>query len=359
MSVSLLQNLRLHAFRCFASLDWSIPARGALILGDNAQGKTSLLEALCFALRLDSPRAPRAETLVRHGSQRFGILLATHRETRRVVWEGGRADLRLDNSPCASPAEYLAGAPSAVWFGNGDIAVIRGNAEERRRRLDFLGPQWHPGYRGELARYRHALRSRNALLKQRRADAAALRSFTQTTAEYGERVVAMRRRLLDLLLPHLHAAHRRIAGREEPIGLIYRPSTERPLEEAMLASLDEDRRLGFTRYGPHRDDFALLIHGVSAAEFGSEGQQRTLALALQLAHASLLQEETGMPPVLFIDDIFGELDPSRRRAFLAALPSESAAFITTTRDDWNAPKASPEALFDRFLLAEGRISPAP
>lgn len=356
MSVSLIQSLRLHNFRCFASLDWNVPSRGALILGDNAQGKTSLLEALCFALRLDSPRTSHAESLVRHGSQRFGLLMRTHSEARRIVWQGGRLDLQLGGAPCSAPADYLAGAPPVVWFGNGDIAIIRGNAEERRRRLDFLGPQWHPGYRRELLRYRHALRSRNALLKQRRADEAALRSYTRTVAEYGERLVALRRRLLMLLLPHLHAAHCRIAGREEPIELIYEPSTQLPLPEALEASLAEDRRLGFTRFGPHRDDFALLIHGVAASEFGSEGQQRTLALALQLAHASLLMEETGMPPVLLIDDIFGELDPSRRRAFLGALPAESASFITTTRDDWNRQEeASP---LERFLIADAAITPA-
>lgn len=356
MSVSLLQSLRLHNFRCFSSLDWKIPERGALLLGDNAQGKTSLLEALCFALRLDSPRTTHAESLVRHGAHCFGLLLHTHRETRRIVWQKGRADLRLDDAPCTSPADYLAGAPPVVWFGNGDIAVIRGNAEERRRRLDFLGPQWHPGYRRELLRYRHALRSRNALLKQRRSDEAALRSYTRTMAEYGERLVALRRRLILLLLPHLHAAHRRIAGREEPIDLVYVPSTETPLLDALDGSLDEDRRLGFTRFGPHRDDFTLLIHGVAASEFGSEGQQRTLALALQLAHASLLMEETGMPPVLLIDDIFGELDPSRRRAFLGALPAESASFITTTRDDWYRSEEPPP--FERYLISNKTIARA-
>lgn len=357
MSVSLIQSLRLHNFRCFAALEWNVPSRGALILGDNAQGKTTLLEALCFALRLDSPRTSHAETLVRHGAQRFGLLMRTHRDTRRIVWQGGRTDLRLNDAPCPTPADYLAAAPPVVWFGNGDIAFIRGNAEERRRRLDFLGPQWHPGYRRELLRYRHALRSRNALLKQRRADDAALRSYTRTVAEYGERLVAMRRRLILLLSPHLHAAHRRIAGREEPIDLLYAPSTEQPLREAMEATLAEDRRLGFTRFGPHRDDMTLLIHGVAASEFGSEGQQRTLALALQLAHASLLMEETGMPPVLLIDDIFGELDPSRRRAFLEALPAESASFITTTRDDWNRLEESPR--LERFFLSEGSMTQAP
>lgn len=120
----------------------------------------------------------------------------------------------------------------------------------------------------------------------------------------------------------------------EHVGLSYLPSTTLPLIEALESTQPTDQRAGFTTIGPHRDDFSLHIAGVPAAEYASEGQQRTLATALVLAQASLLQVETGHPPTLLIDDIFGELDPKRRSALLSLLPADSQVFITTTHLDW-------------------------
>lgn len=350
----MLQGVRLHNFRCYASLDWEPPERGALILGDNARGKTSLLEGICFGLRLSSPRTMHSETLLKHGMNRFGILLRTLSGTRRIVWEEGRLNLSLDDVPCRDNSAFLARSPSVVWFGNDDIELIRGSAEARRKHLDFLGTQWHPAYRKEWSFYRKTLKSRNFLLKQRHQSDAPLRSYTDLLAASGDRLVRMRQRLIGLLLPHLCAAHESIAGTEESPEMRYAPSTDLPLEEALSASFEEDKRFGFTHYGPHRDDFKLLIRGKAAHEYASEGQQRTLAVALQMAHASLLQEETGIPPVLLIDDIFGELDTSRRRAFMASLPVDSQLFVTTTQDMWRN-NAETSAL-DRFLLNNGTLT---
>ncbi len=350
----MLQGIRLHNFRCYASLDWEPPERGALILGDNAQGKTSLLEGICFGLRLTSPRTSHSETLLKHGMRRFGILLHTISGTRRLVWEEGRLNLSLDDVPCRDNAVFLARSPSVVWFGNEDIELVRGNAEVRRKHLDFLGFQWHPAYRKEWSFYRKTLKSRNFLLKQNKRSDSALNSYTDLLAASGDRLVDMRQRLIKLLMPHLCTAHELIAGPGESPELRYAPSTELPLKEALTVSLEEDKRVGFTHFGPHRDDFKLLIRGADAHEFASEGQQRTFAVALQMAHASLLQEETGAPPVLLIDDIFGELDIQRRRAFMASLPLDSPLFVTTTQDMWrDNTGASP---LDRFHLKNGNLT---
>ncbi|MCD8069909.1 MAG: DNA replication and repair protein RecF [Akkermansiaceae bacterium] len=350
----MLQAIRLHNFRCHSALAWEPPVRGALILGDNAQGKTSLLEAICFGLRLFSPRTSHIGALVRHGTRRFGLLLRLMSGTRRIIWEEGRLRTRLDDVPCRGSAEFLASSPSVVWFGNEDMALVRNGAEARRRHIDFLGVQWHPAYRREWSLYRRTLKSRNLLLKQRRCDTAALRSYTCLLAASGERITQMRSRLADLLAPHLYASQKAIAGQSESVELQYAPSNSRPLAEALEASMEEDLRCGFTRFGPHRDDFKLMIQGVSAGEFGSEGQQRTLTLALQLAHASLLREETGVSPVLLVDDVFGELDISRRRAFLSALPADSPLFITTTHDSWRT--APMDNSLERYRLADGVLT---
>ena len=331
----MLTHLRLSRFRCYPALDWEIPAEGAVLVGDNAQGKTSLMEALCLALTLHSPRATRLDKMAQHGSNGFGISLETAESTRRVVWQRGqRLSLRVSGADCADYSDFLTDSPPVTWLGNSDIALVQGAAEERRRYLDFLGCQWHPGYRRALQAYRKALKSRNALLRNPRRSAAALHSYAEVLAQHGTVIMQLRERLLRLLTPHVSHNHRGISGGAEPVGMAYRPGTTGPLLEAICAATAADERAGFTTVGPHRDDFLLEIDGASAAEYASEGQQRTLATALQMAQSDLLQAETGLSPILLIDDIFGELDTARRRALLSLLPEDSQVFITTTTLHW-------------------------
>ncbi len=337
----MLVTLRLHNFRCYPVLRWEAPPEGAILLGANAQGKTSLLEAICFALTLHSPRASRLDRLVRQGESSFGISLDSDQDTRRLVWESRHLSMAVDGAPRRDFSDYLADAPPVTWLGNGDIALVNGPAEERRRYLDFLGTQWHPAYRESLQVYRKALRARNALLRHPRRSVAALASYDALLARHGHVLVELRRELVALLQPHASGQHGLISGSGEVVRLEYRPNTLLPLEEALAASLSEDERAGFTSVGPHRDELGLFIGAAPAADFASEGQQRTLATALQLAQSSLLQVETGRPPLLLIDDIFGELDPMRRKALLASLPADAQVFITTTHLHWLGDEPAP------------------
>ncbi len=339
----MLTTLRLRNFRCYPVLRWDAPPEGAILLGENARGKTSLLEAICFALTLHSPRATRMEKLAAHGTTDFGISLDTELDTRRLVWEQRHLSMMVNGAPRRDYADYMADAPPVTWLGNRDMALVSGSAEERRRYMDFLGAQWHPAYREALQAYRRALKSRNALLRNPRHSRAALASYATLLARHGEVLMELRQRLIRLLLPHVAEQHLRISGTQESVELTYAPATTLPLEEACAASLEADERAGCTTVGPHRDELLLTISGKPAADFASEGQQRTLATALQLAQSSLLQVETGRAPLLLIDDIFGELDPTRRKALLTSLPAEAQVFITTTHLDWlrNEPALLP------------------
>ncbi len=337
----MLRTLRLRHFRCYQALNWDIPAEGALLLGNNAEGKTSLMEAICFALTLHTPRAHKLDRLAMHGQSDFGISLTTQSDTRRLTWQQRKLTLQVNGATRRDFNDYLADSPPVVWLGNGDIALVTGGAEERRSYLDFLGAQWHPAYRSALREYRKALKSRNLLLRNPRHSSATLRSYAAVLSRYGEVLVTLRRQLLTLLQPHICDYHSRISGGAEQVTLTYTPSTEEPLLHALEQSTATDERLGFTSVGPHRDDFTLHIAGTSAADYGSEGQQRTLATALVLAQAGLLQVETGHAPILLIDDIFGELDPARRKALLALLPADSQIFITTTHLDWLGSAPAP------------------
>lgn len=330
----MLTTLRLSNFRCYSTLRWTIPAEGAVLLGANAQGKTSLMEALCFALTLHSPRATRLDKLVKQGQPNFGISLETEDNTRRLVWSDRKLNLQVNGAERRDFNDYLADTHPVTWLANSDISLVNGAADERRRYLDFLGSQWHPAYRQALQAYRKALKSRNALLRNPRRTSAALRSYARLLASNGEIIVRLRRQLLERLQPHVAHHHRGISGGAEQVQLVYHPSCETDLEHALEEARQADERAGFTTVGPHRDDFFLYIGKLPAAEFASEGQQRTLAIALQMAQGGLLQEETGKAPILLIDDIFGELDTARRRALLGMLPAEAQVFITTTTLDW-------------------------
>ncbi len=337
----MLVSLRLRNFRCYPALRWDAPAEGAILLGENARGKTSLLEAICFALTLHSPRATRMEKLASHGHADFGISLDTELDTRRLVWEQRRLSLMVNGAARQDYADYLSDAPPVTWLGNRDISLVSGPAEERRRYLDFLGAQWHPAYRESLQAYRKALKSRNALLRNPRHSRAALASYASVLARHGAVLMELRRELLRLLLPHVAEQHLRISGTQERVDMEYSPDSHQELEEAYAATVEADERSGFTTVGPHRDELRLCIAGRPAADFASEGQQRTLATALQLAQSSLLQVETGRAPMLLIDDVFGELDPTRRKALLASLPAEAQVFITTTHLDWLGGSSPP------------------
>lgn len=352
----MLLSLRLKNFRCYPSLHWDIPAEGAVLLGANAQGKTSLMEALCLALTLHSPRTHRLDQLATHAAPGFGLALETDEGTRRLIWEKRHLALHRDGLPCRDYASYLEDAPPVVWLSNRDLTLITGAAEERRRYLDFLGVQWHPAYRRALQAYRKALRSRNALLRQPRRDTSLLRSYAGILCRHGEVLLTLRQQLLRLLQPHIVQHHRAISGRTEEVQLEYRPSTPLPLREALndASRLEADLQAGCTTAGPHRDDMVLTISGASASDFASEGQQRTLATALLLAQSGLLQAETGRTPLLLIDDIFGELDPLRRKALLALLPPDSQTFITTTHLDWLGDSRLPLPV---CRVSDGNVQP--
>ncbi len=342
----MLVTLRLRNFRCYPVLRWDAPPEGAVLVGANAQGKTSLLEAICFALTLHSPRVARMEKLVRHGESNFGISADTELDTRRLVWERHHLSMMVNGAPRRDYADYMADAPPVTWLGNKDIALVSGPAEERRRYLDFLGAQWHPAYRESLQAYRKALKSRNALLRHPRRSMASLASYATILARHGSVLMELRRELTALLAPHVAEQHARISGTGESVALSYAPCTTSPLEDAYAATLEADERAGYTTAGPHRDELLLTLSGKAAADFASEGQQRTLATALQLAQSSLLHVETGRAPLLLIDDVFGELDPLRRKALLASLPEEAQVFITTTHLDWLGGASSPLPVVD-------------
>lgn len=330
-----LQEIRLRDFRCFPSIEWKLDAPATCLTGANAQGKTSLLEAVCVLLRLQSPRTSSVGDLVRVGTSGFGLqgLWQDHSMAVRQDREGRR--LTMDSKPGVRSTDYLA-LGRVTWFSNSDLELVDGSGSTRRRYLDFLGVQTIPAYRKSLRDYERALRSRNLLLKDNRPR-REVAGFDTPLLENGSVLLRERARLVEALRPHAAVAAASIGGNDESLSINYRPGAAGDFSDALETSRAEEERLRQTVCGPHRDDIEILLNGLTAGTFASEGQQRTVALALKIAQARHIESATGQAPLLLLDDIFGELDPGRRNRLFGALPPNSQSILATTFLDWIEP----------------------
>lgn len=328
----MLTDLSLRHFRCFETLECQFAPGMNIFVGANAQGKTSLLEAVCVLARLQSPRTSRLADAVRHG--RKGFVVDGHIAGRHMqfYYAAERRKVALDSVVQAEKRDFLEVA-RVVWFGNADIDLVRGGAELRRRFLDFVGTQVNPRYRPALRAYEHALRSRNQLLKAPRPDWREIAAFDGPLIEHGTALTGARARLLSDLEPHAAMGQLAMSGTAEELRLHYATGSGGDLQAALEAGRENDARLRQTGRGPHRDDIELLLNG-RPAQFASEGQHRSMAIALKLGQARLLEALGGRPPLLLIDDIFGELDLDRRNALIAHLPADAQQLVTTTHLDW-------------------------
>ena len=339
---AVLHSLKVRHFRCFDAFEAEFAPGLNLIIGPNAQGKTSLLEAACILLRLASPRISRLGHVVQH--ERRGFVVDGYFAERHLqfYFSRERKKLALDEVEQKSATEYLK-LGRLVYFSNSDIEIVRGSGDVRRRFLDFIAAQREAGYRSALRDFERALRSRNLLLKAPQPRWREIAAFDEPLVAYGNILTAARTRLLTDLQPLAQAAHHAISGARENLRVQYQPGAGADFASLLAHSHSEDSRLRLTSVGPHRDDVRFFLNEISA-DFASEGQQRTLVLALKLGAAQLLAEHFATPPVLLLDDIFGELDPARRNALLAALPADSQKLITTTHLDWMPPNATAHML---------------
>ncbi len=330
----MLVDLRARDFRRFGDFEWH-PAPGVnFLIGPNAVGKTSVLEAACLLLRLQSPQTSTLGECTRLGQDGFAIGGHWDQRHLRVKYAGRLKQCSLDAKTQSSSADYLAVARVA-WISNGDLDLVRGGGSARRRFLDFLGAQAWPGYLRQLRIYERALRSRNALLRERRPR-GEVAAFDAPLCAAGDFLLEARAQMTSTLKPRAAAACRDISGADDALDIAYRPGADSPLEVALEASRSHEERLGMTVAGPHRDDLALRLNGLEACAYASEGQQRSIALALKMAQSQELAHGTGQQPLYLIDDIFGELDTERRNHFLRTLPPDAQKIITTTTLDWLA-----------------------
>ncbi|EEF57555.1 DNA replication/repair protein RecF [Pedosphaera parvula] len=335
-----LAHLRLRDFRNYPRLDVDFAPGFQVLLGDNAQGKTNILEAIYLMATLRSFRGVGGSQMVRHGQKGYfvgGKVVGQGDHEIKMYWSPAERKLSLDNQPIRKLADYF-GAIRVVIFCTEDLQLVKGTSRARRRFVDLLLSQTHPTYLPLLQRYASALRSRNALLKQRVQDESALESFTAELVKLGNDLIRMRHELIPKLSPLARLAYRRISNDAEELRLEYQPSVKKDFAVELAQTRARERTYRSTLIGPHRDEVQLLLNDRSAAQFGSEGQKRTLAIALKMAQAEYLTGLHGSAPILLIDDIMGELDAKRRSGLLPLLErahhTRGQVFMTCTEENW-------------------------
>ena len=364
-----LVSLEIRDFRNLAQVSLAPSPRATVLVGENGQGKTNLLEAITFLATLKALRATRLQELIRFGSDRSEVAGVFDgpggRRTLAVRIADGARTAFLDGKVQERFDDYFEGL-AAVSFTPDDLLLVKGGPELRRRFLDRAAFNRWPAVLGEARDYVRALRARNAAL--RRGAPEVEQSFRQPLARAGARLLVRRRALLQELGPRVEAAFREISGPQAPAArLEYRAAAGMRLEggdeeltarlAAILAArLSRDQERGYTSAGPHGDDALLLLDGRGARFYGSQGQQRALVLALKIAEIENLRDQLGHPPLLLLDDVSSELDPEKNEhllSYLAALPGQ--AFLTTTDRRLLEPAAGPGSAF--FRVENGVVEP--
>ncbi len=335
-----LAHLRLRDFRNYERLDVNFTPGFHVLLGNNAQGKTNILEAVYLLATLRSFRGVGGAQMIRHGQKGYfvGAKLASRGDHEvKIYWSAAERKLSLDGQPVRKLTDYL-GVLRAVVFCTEDLQLIKGTSRGRRRFLDLLLAHTAPAYLPMLQRYARAVRARNALLRSRMPDVVALESFSRELVHAGGEIIRARQELVPKLSALARLAYRRVSNDAEELRMEYQPSVKRDFAIELAQSRERERAQRMTLVGPHRDDLQLLLNDKSAAQYGSEGQKRTLAVALKMAQAEYLTGLHGTPPVLLIDDVMGELDAQRRGGLLPLLErahhAQGQVFMTCTEENW-------------------------
>jgi DNA replication and repair protein RecF len=358
-----LDRVWLTDLRSYPSTEIELAPGLTVLLGDNGQGKTNILEAMAWLATMSSFRGAPTEALIRQGAQRAVIRAEGEREGRTILIEAelaatGRNRVLINRQPLKRARDLL-GVLRVTVFAPDDLELVKGGPSERRRYLDDALVASHPRYDALRSEVDKILKQRNALLKNAggRLDESA--SFTLDVwdaklAESGGALAAARQGLLERLAPVLSRTYDAVAHGAADVTATYVAEwASAGLAEALAASRRDDVRRGVSTVGPHRDDVDLRIGGMPARTHASQGEQRSLALALRLAAHHVITDVTGSAPILLLDDVFSELDPDRSDALLANLPPGQTVLTSASG---LPPKADPERV---LRIADGRITADP
>lgn len=353
-----LKRLTCTGFRCLNKIQLE-PSPGInIIQGDNAQGKTSVLEALLFAATSKSHRTTTESELVAYDAEGFQIAADAARSDRSVLveanWWKGAKRFKV-NGVAQSRVSDILGKITVTFFSPEDISLVKAGASVRRKFMDMELSQLSPGYLAALQTHRQVLRQRNELLRTNNPDCDLLAAWDAQLAQHGVLLMAERNTFINELAELAQIAYAQIA-KNESLKLSYKPDVGADADFAAVLekARPTDLQRKMTTRGPHRDDVQLFIGGHPARTTASQGQQKSAALAIKLAELNLIHRRTAEYPILMLDEVLAELDSHRASHLFGAIEKGVQCILTTAGSSNDHPLSKQDV--SHFHIHKGHLT---
>lgn len=357
-----ISRIELKNFRNYKELDVNFSSRVNIFLGNNAQGKTNLLEGIYLNAMAKSFKNIRDKELIKFGEELCNIRITSCVDgeesiTEIVINKEGRKGIKLNGVKIVKTSELLERIYMIV-FSPEDLRIVKDEPEKRRKFIDRELCQISPAYYSDLGNYKRVLKQRNSYLKEYEISEDILDIWDTELAKYGSRIIKKRNSFIKKIDTISRDIHGIISGGKENLVLRYDANVsvsddiENDFYNILVSGRADDMRNRNTGRGPHKDDISISADGIDLRKFGSQGQQRTAALSLKLSEIRLIEEETGEKPILLLDDVLSELD-NDRQTFLINSLGENQMFITTADISGRVVKKIENAKM--FKIKEGEI----
>lgn len=338
----IIESIELKNYRNYERLHMDFSSGTNILYGDNAQGKTNILEAVYVCSTTKSHRGSKDREMIRFGEEESHIKLNVRKSGVPC-----RIDMHLKKNKAKGiavngvpirKASELFGIVNVVFFSPEDLNIIKNGPSERRRFLDLELCQLDKVYVHNLVQYNKVLLQRNRLLKElnfRPEYEETLDIWDMQLVQYGKELILCRHKFVEQLNEIVKKTHSQLSGGQEELLLAYEPNVDgSQFEQRLSQNRTMDRKLKTTNTGPHRDDINFLINGIDIRKFGSQGQQRTVALSLKLAEIDLVKQIVKDYPVLLLDDVLSELDRGRQQQLLSGIDQIQTMITCTGLDDF-------------------------
>ena len=332
-----IESVQLKNFRNYDSLELTFDKGTNIFYGNNAQGKTNILESLYLCGTTKSHRGSKDKEIVKFGEEEAHIRMMVNRNQINYkidmhLRKNKAKGVAINGLPIKKASE-LFGVVNMVFFSPEDLNIIKNGPGERRRFLDMELCQLDSFYLYNLNHYNKIANQRNKLLKDLyfRPDLKdTLMIWDSQLVSFGSKIIERRKVFVDQLNEIIYNIHKRLSGDKEELKIVYEPDVEiENFEASLRAAQDKDIKLKQTTVGPHRDDFSFYANGIDIRRFGSQGQQRTAALSLKLSEIELIKKITKDTPILLLDDVLSELDSNRQNFLLNGI-GDIQTIITCT-----------------------------
>lgn len=357
----MIQSLNLSHFRNYETLSLSFSPGTNILYGDNAQGKTNILESVYLSGTTKSHKGAKDKEMIQFGQDESHIRVQVLKNDISY-----KIDLHLKKNKAKGiavnqipikKASDLFGILNLVFFSPEDLNIIKNGPSERRRFLDLELCQIDKIYLNTLSKYNQVLNQRNRLLKdiyEKPELKDTLGIWDQQLIAYGQQIIKRRQNFIEELNAIIFSIHKNISGNKEELVLKYEPNVRSQyFGEELAMALDRDQRYCITSVGPHRDDFTFLIQKIDIRKYGSQGQQRSAALSLKLSEIELVKRIIHDSPVLLLDDVLSELDSSRQNHLLNSITATQTIITCTGLDEFIKNRFQIDRI---FRVVEGKIN---